>query len=272
MEENETVDQPEAVPAPVDETPEVQGEVPLAPDNRPAQNVLGEMQRKYAQLQQGQNELLAELRAIRAERQAPAPQPAQAGAEYSDDQLAQLAAAGNAEAHRLLVQRSSSREAAQLHNAWTQEQGTRNAVQQLISRYPVLNDPQHPLTQAVYSARNTYFQSGWKPGPLTDLEAIKAAIVANPHLATQTPATTDTTRRAAVIPQQSIDGAAPRRSPQQQPRQGGSTLNDKVKGVAQRMEVKDPDGSIKRMAERQRLGRSAVSPAVQQAVRDQGDA
>jgi hypothetical protein len=174
------------------------------------------------------------------------------------------------------VQRQAQQTTSQQMQQWTQAQTIQRALGELFVRYPMLReDPQHPLTQAVYAARNAFVQSGWTPGPATDLEAIKAAIVNAPHLV-PAPAggpsmSQDTTRRAGVTAQQSIDGAAPRRSPQAQTQQT-KPLDKRVAGIAQRMNVSDPQGALKRFEERQVRGRSTVSPIIQQAVREEGQA
>lgn len=285
MADDETVTQPDPVPAePVEELlPE---DAPLAPDARPTKNVLAEIQRRdregqqrLTKIERQQQEILSTMQAMQAMQAraaAPAPMPtAQAGGDYSDEQLGQLAAAGNAEAIRILVERQTQRQTAAQFTQFTQAQTVQRALGELLARYPMLREDQsHPLTQAVYAARTAYLQSGWQPGPQTDLEAIKAAIVNAPHLVpppTGSP-TQDTTRRAAVSAQQSVDGAAPRRSPQSGQTAPVKPLDTKVAGIAQRMNIKDPQNSLKRFMERQTAARSTVSPAVQQAVREDGQA
>lgn len=276
MAEDETVDPtPDPVPA---ETPEPVETLPLAPDHRPEKNVLAEMNRKYTKIERQQADILAALQALQTRSVtpvSPAPVPAVAGAEYTDEQLGQLASAGNPEALRILVHRQAQRETQAQMGAFTQTQTIQRALGELLSRYPMLRDDQtHPLTQAVYAARNTFLASGWTPGPQTDLEAIKAAIVNAPHLvpAPGSAVTQDTTRRAGVTAQQSVDGAASRRSPQSNQTQTVKPLDKQVAGIAQRMNVRDPQNSLKRLMERQQTARSAVSPAVQQAVREEGQA
>jgi hypothetical protein len=268
---------PEIVPEPevVEET--LPDETPLAPDDRPAKNVLAEMNRKYTKIERQNAEILAALQAFHQRPPAPAPVAPQAvqGSEYTDEQLGQLAAAGNAEAIRLLVDRQTQRATAQQFSQFTQTQTVTRALGELFTRYPMLReDTTHPLTQAVYAARNQFLASGWTPGPVTDLEAIKAAIVNAPHLV---PAPAggggqDLTRRAGVTAQQSMEGAASRRSPQGGPSAPVKPLDKKVAGIAQRMGIKDPQGSMKRFMERQSTGRSTVSPAIAQAVREEGQA
>jgi hypothetical protein len=280
MADDETVIQPDPVPAePVDEP--ILEETPLAPDTRPTKNVLAEIQRRdrdgqarLTKIERQQQEILAALQAMGQQRPPPPPPPPVAGSEYTDEQLGQLAAAGNAEAIRVLVERQTQRATQAQFSQFAQTQTVARALGELFTRYPMLRDePTHPLTQAVYTARNQFLASGWTPGPQTDLEAIKAAIVNAPHLV---PAPSgpgqETTRRAGVTAQQSMEGAAPRRSPQSGQTAVVKPLDTKVAGIAQRMNVKDPQGSLKRFMERQSGNRSTVSPTIQQAVREDGQA
>ena len=275
-EQEETVAQPDPVPAEgIEDT--LADETPLAPDARPTRNVLAEIQRRDRQgqerltkIERQQQEILAALQAMQT-RPAPPP-PAQAGGDYTDEQLGQLAAAGNAEAIRLLVDRQTQRSTAAQFSQFAQAQTVQRALGELFTRYPMLReDTSHPLTQAVYAARSALLAQGWQPGAQTDLEAIKAAIVNAPHLVPgPASAGSDTTRRAGVTAQQSMEGAAPRRSPQSGQTQSVRPLDKQVAGIAQRMSIKDPHNSLKRFMDRQQAGRSTVSPAIQQAVREEG--
>jgi len=267
---DETVEQPDPVPV-EDEIQAAPEETLPLPDDRPAKNALAEMQRKYTKIERQNAEILAAMQAMAQQQQTRQAPPQVPGQEYSDEQLGQLAAAGNAEAIRLLVERQTTRQTNHQFNQMAQMQTLQQALQQVFARYPMLrNDPNHPSTQAVYQARQAFLASGWRPGLQTDLEAIKAAIVNAPHLFTASgPAPQDTTRRAGVTAQQSMEGAASRRSPQSRETQPVRPLDKKVAGIAQRMDVKDPQGSIKRFLERQQGNRSTVSPIIQQAVREE---
>ncbi len=264
------VEEPE-VQAPAEE-PEVQ-----LPADRPAKNVLMEIQRRDKERQQQmtrierqQEEMLNALRAIQTPRPAtPAPVT---GAEYSDEQLSQLASAGNPEALRILVQRQSQRDNQAQFTQFTQAQAVQAGLNEFFKLYPVLQtDQAHPLTQAVYAMRNRLIQSGRPMGPETDLAAITNTIASSPQLAVgatpQAPA--DTTRRAGVTAQQTMEGAASRRSPQSQQTAPVRPLDKRVQGIAKRMDVKDPQNSLKRFMDRQTSERSTVSPIIQQAVREE---
>ena len=268
---------PEAPPAEEQDYAVTETPIALAPDGRPAQNVLGEVNRKYTKIErqmlefQQQNSEILQL--LRAQQQRPAAAPVQqTGAEYSDDQLAQLQSQGNAEAARILSQRYAEREAEKKFSAWQQTQAVQNGVTQLMGRYPQLHDSQDPLTQAVYQARQTFLNSGWAPGANTDLEAIKAAILNAPHLVRQPSANQpDLTRRSAVNAQQSMDGAAPRRSPQGGRPNNGPALTPRQHELAKRYGVKDPQGAIKRFNERRQAGTSVINPNLDATVREQGE-
>ena len=270
MADEEIVPEPDPIQAEVLEL--TVENVPLAPDNRPAQNVLGEIKRTQREFETKIQRQLADIAAMLQQRPAaPAPITPTPGSEYTTEQLAQLSAAGNAEATRILIQRGVQEESEKKFAAWTQQQQVQGALSQILARHPVLTDASHPLTQAVYQARQTFLQNGWAPGPATDLEAIKATFLQSPHLVPQPTSAaqaSDAARRAAVTPQQAMDGAAPRRSPQQT-RPQGAPMDKKLMDIAKRMDVKDPAGSLKRFQERQNQNRSLVSPAVQQAVREE---
>jgi len=266
---DETVEQPDPVPA---DTQEIPVESLPLPDDRPARNALAEMQRKYTKIERQNAEILAAMQTLHAQQQQArqAPPPA-TGSEYTDEQLSQLAAAGNAEAINLLVARKAAQQTNAHFSQFTQVQTLQQALGQLFARYPMLRtDPNHPLTQAVYQARHAFLASGWQPGLQTDLEAIKAAIVNAPHLAHAPQPSPDTTRRAGVNAQQSVDGAAPRRSPQTQQTQAVRPLDKKVAELAKRYGTKDPHKALKNFIERQQDGtRSTLSPIIQQAVREE---
>lgn len=277
---------PEETTAETAPEPEVEetlpADAPLAPDARPTRNVLAEIQRRDREGQQRltkierQNaDILAAFQSFQQQRPAPAPvAPAPvSGSEYTDEQLGQLAAAGNAEALRILVARQSQRDTAAQMQTYTQSQQVGKALEIVFTKYPMLrSDPQHPLTQAVYATRNSYLAQGWQPGPVTDLEAIKATFLSAAHLVPSKEDAAmpqDTTRRAGVTAQQSMDGAASRRSPQSAQTAAVKPLDAKVAGIAQRMDVKDPQNSLKRFMDRQTGKRSTVSPVIQQAVREE---
>ena len=285
MAEDETVGEPEPVPAETVETPEetTAEALPLAADQRPTRNVLAEIQRRdregqarLTKIERQQQEILDAFRGmVQARAQMPVATPAPAaGSEYTDEQLGQLAAAGNAEAIRLLVERQTQRQTATQFTQFSQAQAVQTGLAEFLRQYPMLReDTQHPLTQAVYAMRNRMVASGWAPGPGTDLEAITKTIATSPHLAVAAqPVPQETTRRAGVTAQQSMEGAAPRRSPQPGQTQPVRPLDKRTAGIAQRMNVKDPQNSMKRFLDRQQTGRSSVSPAIQQAVREEGQA
>src|SRR3990167_3855533 len=278
MADEETVHEPDPVPAEGVE-PEGVEEAPLAGDTRPTRNVLAEIQRRdrdrQQQLTKIERQQLEILAAVQAMQTRPAvPAPTAPGSDYTDEQLGQLAAAANPEALRLLVERQTQRAAASHMQQFTQGQAVQAGITEFFRQYPMLReDPQHPLTQAVYATRNRMLASGWAQNLQTDLEAITKTIATAPHLAVAAqPVPQDTTRRAGVTAQQSMDGAAPRRSPQSGQTQQVRPLDKQVAGIARRMNIKDPQGSLKRFMDRQQAGRSTVSPAIQQAVREEGQA
>src|SRR3990167_687151 len=153
MADEEPVHEPDPVPAEIVE-PEIVEDAPLAGDARPTRNVLAEIQRRDRQgaerltkIERQQQEIMALLQGMQARPAAPAPVQPAAGSDYTDEQLGQLAAAGNAEAIRLLVDRQTQRAAASHMQQFTQGQAVQAGITEFFRQYPMLReDPPHPLT------------------------------------------------------------------------------------------------------------------------------
>ena len=242
-----------SVPAvPGDVTPDV-AEPQL--EDRPLKNLQAEFNRKFSRVEQQYSDLAAMLQ------QALQPKPvapANALDQYSNEQLAQLAQAGSADAQQELTKRMVQ---TQVSAATAQQQrahavvSTRNA---LYARYQQLNDPTHPLTQYAMRAKAALLQQGWPNSMETDVEAIKTAIVdnaQNPTVLGGPQTLEEPVRRAGVQAQAQIDGAPTRRqAPATQP--GKAKLSEKEWDLAKRMGVKDPEGARARFEKRQVEGRS----------------
>ena len=131
----------------------------------------------------------------------------------------------------------------------------------LANKYPALRDANSPLREAAIAARAALINQGAQPGPATDLEAVKYAILDNPQIATPSPPTPVTPAPAQ------IDGDKRRRvSP---PNVIPPKMTPRALEIAKRMGVKDPEKSLERFYKRQEAGRSAVSPLIQTIVREE---
>lgn len=231
------------------------------PTERPIENLKGEFDRKFTKVERQLQEIAATLAAFQAPKPEPTPAP-----EYTDQQLLELANAGNAAAHAEYVRRLVERQVAQQTQIAQQTQMVQTQLQSLYARYPQLSDPTHPLTQAALQAKVALVRNGYPAqSAATDLEAIKLAIVDHPGLA-QPASAAPVSGSRAVSPQQGIDGATPRRSAPATP--APRALSQKEREIAARMNVKKPAEAIKRFEERMQAGRSSVSPSVAQIIRE----
>jgi len=243
----------------------------VLPDDRPAHNLKAEFDRKFTKVEQQMAQMLQAMQQMAAQR--PAPPPATSH-EYTDEQLAQLAVAGNAEAQRLLTERHTAR-AVQSQLAQQQAQSAHYGVLSgLYQRYPVLQDTSHPLTQKAMQAKMLIVQQAQMQGrslaPMeADVQAITLAVADSPDLVAQM-------HGARTVPQGSpaaaMTGSTPRRPVPAS--SGGQTsgrkLSDKERQIAARMGVKDPSKAVDRFFGRQEQARSSVSPSVAGIVREQG--
>ena len=69
-----------------------------------------------------------------------------------------------------------------------------------------------------------------------------------------------------------MDGAAPRRSPQQGRAQQGPPMTPRQQELARRYGVKNPQEAIRKFNERRQQGSSVINPNLDNVVREQGDA
>lgn len=230
---------------------------PVEPD-RPLQNVTAEFNRKIGKVESRLDELIALI----AQQSVKPTAPAHPLAQYSDEQLAELYRAGSAEAGIALQERIASRHVQAQSTADKRAQRVQQEMLVLVNKYPALRDPQSPLREAAMNARSVLINQGAQPGPETDLEAVKYAILDNPQVPQPTPAPAPATPAPAQI-----DGVKPRRvTPPNAP---PPKLNPKAIEIAKRMGVKDPEKSLERFYKRQEAGRSAVSPLIQTIVREE---
>ena len=243
-------------------TPGVTGVAPGA--DRPIENLKGEFDRKMTKVERQ----LAELTAmIAAQQSAPRPEVTPTP-EYSDQQLLELANAGNAAAHQEYVRRMVAQQVGQQRQIDQHQNIITGQLQALYGKYPQLTDPSHALTQAAMQAKMALVRTGYPAqSAATDLEAIKLAIVDNPGLVQPAASPTHSSGERGRTPQQGIDGAASRRPTS--PTTPTRALSQKERDIAARMGIKDPIEALKRFEKRQQDGRSSMSQQVAQIVREE---
>lgn len=247
-----TEDLPDSV-VPVDVTTDVT-EPPG--EDRPLKNLQAEFNRKLGRVEQQYADLAAMVQQA-LQPKPPAP-PASTLEQYTNEQLAQLSQAGSADAQQELMKRLVQ---TQVSAATAQQQFAarlQSEHQTLYRRYPVLNDPTHPLTQYAMQAKAALLRQGAPNNVVTDVEAIKTAIVdnaGNPAIIGGPQILEEPVRRAGVQAQSLIDGGTVRRQPA--PAQPGKAkLSPRELDLAKRMGVRDPEGAKARFEKRQAEGRS----------------
>lgn len=234
--------------------------------DRPIENFRAEFHRKneeqtgrLTKVERQLAEIAAGIAAL-TNRPAVEPTPTQ---EYTDQQLLELANAGNAAAHEEYVRRVVDRRVSQQTQMTQQQQMVTTQLQALYIRYPHLTDPSHALTQAAMQVKVALVRNGYPAqSAATDLEAIRLAIVDNPGLAQPVTSAPSPSGGGVRSPQQGIDGATSRRPAS--PTTPSRTLSKEERAIAERMRVNDPGGAIKRFEERMQKGRSSVSLQVAQ--------
>lgn len=230
---------------------------PVEPD-RPWQNFIAESNRKIGKVESRLDELISLI----AQQSAKPNAPAQPLAQYSDEQLAELYRAGSAEAGVALNERVTARQIATQSNADKKAQRIQQEMLVLATKYPQLRDSNSPLRQAAVDARAVLINQGHQPGPETDLEAVKYAILDNPQIATPTSVAPMPNAPASTT----IDGSKPRRAVAPTVT---AKMDPKAREIAKRMGVKDPEKSLERFWKRQESGKSAVSPLIQTIVKEE---
>lgn len=209
-------------------------------DDRPLKNVIAEIERKAAAREMAlKAELLAAIQA--GQRQTP---PASQGREYTEQELAQLATAGDANAHAQLTERQVTRHVTQQVQAVQQQQAEMAQLNALFGRYQCLRDASHPLTSYATQVKTVLLQQGHPNSVATVIESIKTAIADNPDLAAQSisrPAVPSAPR--PNVPTSSSAAPAPRRAAPAAPK--APVVSDKEWEVAKRMGFKTKEDVVK---------------------------
>lgn len=222
-------------------------------EERPIANLKGEMDRKFSRIEQ----MIAEIAFANR------PQAVEQTPPRSDDEVARLAAMGDADAHTELTNRLTQRALA----AERVQRAINDQLRSVYARYPQLTDPSNPLTQVALRAKATLRNLGqWPSEQALDLEAIKTAIVDNPELVTSVRQPV----QAQTVTAASVTGATNR---QIQAKPGEPIITQKEIDLAKRMGAKDPIAFIKKakkdFEDRQAAGRSGIDPAAAIIIREQ---
>ncbi len=251
----------------VDDTAHVTGETQV-PD-RPVQNIVGEFNRKLGKIQerfeQARNEDKQKLDAIlqylaSAQQATAARQPAQGQGEVTDENLWTLAQQGDRAAFEEYQRRIAQREYQTKSQAERRQAMITQQLNSLVTKYPVLRDSNHPLTQHAHQAYQLLVQNGDPANQATLLEAAKIAIADRPDLVSEIFSQTSQNREqvrqtASQRAQTGVMGTSHRRAdspPQGKPVQ----VSEKSADLAKRMGIKDPKGAKERFLKRQETGQS----------------
>lgn len=234
--------------------------------DRPVHNVVAEFNRKFTKTQQRQEELdrkidqvLTYLASGQQVRQA-APVP-QGKAEITDEDLWSLAQQGDRSAFEEYQRRIAAREFQQRSQVERQAGMVVTQLNALVTKYPVLRDANHPLTQHAHQAYTIMTQNGYPANQATLLEAAKTAIADRPDLVSEIYSQTSQAREqvrqtATQRAQTGVTGAQHRRQEAQQGQQPPK-VTPKSADIAARMGVKDPKAAKERFLKRQETGQSS---------------
>lgn len=232
--------------------------------DRPALNLKAEFDRKFEMLQRG----LADLQQAVLSRQAPAPvTPPSGQTEYTDPQLLDLARQGSNEAYQMYTQRQVQREIRQQAGTQARVQTALAQVNILVSKYPVLRDPSHRLTQTAVAAKGYLIQSGKPDDYGTLAEAIMVAIADNPEIVselTHRPAQAREAGRQSAVSGNQGEGVSHRATPSRAP--VAVPPSAQVLKMAKQMGVKDVGKVQERFLKRNAEKRSSMTPTVSAAM------
>ena len=219
-------------------------------DGRTQDQMFRELQRRDQERQKQLDQVLAYLVSGQQQRQAPV--VADRKAPPTDEELWAQAQQGDRIAFEEYQGRIAERKIAQHAGVTRNAQVVNGQLQALVNKYPVLNNPQHPLAQTTQQAYQLLLQNGYPAGPATLLDAAKTAIAERPDLIVEQYSQTagareqsrqDGTRRASSG---QMGG-----SRQDAPRTAQNKVTPEQQALANRMGVKDPAGAMTRFRKRQ---------------------
>lgn len=228
----------------------------MLPEDRPAQNIKAEFDRKFGAISQ---KVDAVLNWIQSQATAPQQQSQpQQTADVSDEELWQASQRGDRQAFEAWTQRQTDRRIAQQMQAVGYAQSVSRQMQAILAKYPVLNDPNHPLTMTANTAFQLLLQQGYPRNQATLLEAAKTAIADRPDIIAELQGgggASVSRRSAAQHAQAGATGVSHRQDAT--PIQPRALSNDEL-ALAKRMGVKDPSKSKERFLQRQQEGKSSL--------------
>lgn len=237
-------------------------------DDRTHTQMFREMQRKWDETHRTQQQILTYLSALSPQQPvAPAPQ-ATPSRDLTDEQLWELAKTGDRAAFDVYQSRISERTYDSRQSVQNRTGIVDRQLAALKTRYPVLADGSHELTQAVNAAYALYVQNGYPKTKETLLQAATVAIADNPEMVSALhgapAANREAARRTAVdTARTGVTGVSHRQAPATGAQ---AALPADEARLAQNMQVKDPIGAKKRFLERNAKGLSSLSPAVIAAI------
>lgn len=235
------------------------GPVQPVPGDRPVENAVQEFHRKFSRLQTQMDAVTQYLTQTAA-----APRPSAAPSnELSDDDLWRLAQQGDRQAFDLYMERKALRSSQSVVQSDRQARLIDAQLAQLGQMYPVLNDPQHALTQTVQQAYHLLLGQGYSASRATLLDATKTAIADRPDLVAelrqQAVVTRDAGRRSATqVAQAGQMGASSRPAASPAPSARVKPISKEEAALAKRMGVKDPKKAKEDFLLRQASGQSAL--------------
>lgn len=233
------------------------------PQDRPVQNVVGEFNRKMGTIEARLDQLTNALSAALTPK---APEPPKGSREsLSNDDLWELAKAGDKSAFDEHQRRQAAQVYSELRGRENDAALTEGQMIALRNKYPVLANPQHPLTQTASQAYHLLVRRGRPANLDTLLDATKTAIADRPDLIaemhTQTPRAREQARQRSA--QNTGTGASYRNDEPAQERVRFG-LTDEEKRLAQRMNITEPLKAKERFMKRQAEGKSTFGAVANQ--------
>lgn len=265
MAEEDVTKEPESSPAEAQQATDTGAVTPeTAGSPRTIDNVYGEFNRKFGKLQQQVEAVLGYLANQNPQqpRQAPAvPTQGQQGVP-TDQELYALAQQGDQAAYQEYHRRIAAREYDTKFQVERKTQFVQSQLNALVSRYPVLRDASHPLTQYAHQAYALMTQAGWPADASTLLEAAKTAIADKPELISemfnQGNVARESGRQSATQRSQAGVTGASHRSLPAPTTQAAIKVSQAERDLAKRMNIKDPAKAKERFLKRQEDGTSKL--------------
>ena len=229
--------------------------------DRPIQNLKGEFDRKFGSIEQKLNAVvgyIAQQEAVKGQ-QPPPTAKGKSKAELTDDELWELAKAGDKEAFDAHQERKAAQTYSKLRGIEQHQQLVTGQMNILAQKYPVLKDANHPLTQTANQAYGLLVQRGYPADADTLRQATLTAIADRPELVTEMYSQVSQAREGArrvSAGNPGVTGASHRQDP---PAQGNKLrVTPEEAALAKRMNVLDPAKAKERFLQRRASGQSSL--------------